>query len=372
MSIAGKPDRGERGADSTGRRQLPYYALVNDIGTMAQEELEPDSVVQVKSEHDEEGELTVGFPGPCKKRFRVPKQGVDPVTPQSARRAKAVPVTASGDEAVRLLPLVEPTKRLPELVLTESVRDQVLRLLDLVQCDSDVRQLESVYGAGAERGGVTAVFEGPPGNGKTSVVHAIANEVGARLLRAGTTETGSSYHNVGALALRDAFDFCNSARESVLLLIDDGDDLIGTRGESTSARFMDSEVAALLQSIEANPGAITFITTNLAERMDQALRSRSTVVRFGAPTRGLRQELVRRLVRSDRMAPDICLDAAVVRPLSLREVAGLCHEVVRAAAKRHLESSQLQVIRTEDFDHAFETVVGKLSTKRRIGYRHGH
>ena len=66
------------------------------------------------------------------------------------------------------------------------------------------------------------MFEGPPGNGKTSAVHAIAHEIGARLLRVGTTDTGSSYHNVGDLAIRDAFEFCDSARESVLMLIDDG------------------------------------------------------------------------------------------------------------------------------------------------------
>jgi hypothetical protein len=131
--------------------------------------------------------------------------------------------------------------------------------------------------AGNAHRGVRALFTGPSGTGKTLAARILAAEIGKDLYRVDLAavinkyigETEKNLHKV--LARAEELD--------VVLLLDEGDALLGKRTEVRGAndRYANFETNYLLQRIEGHQG-IVLITTNAAERIDTAFERRMDVV----------------------------------------------------------------------------------------------
>lgn len=138
------------------------------------------------------------------------------------------------------------------------------------------------FGTTSNRG-VRALFSGASGTGKTLAARILAAELGLDLYRVDLAavinkyigETEKNLHRV--LTRAEALD--------VVLLLDEGDALLGSRTEVRSAndRYANLETNYLLQRLEGYDG-IVVVTTNLGENIDTAFQRRmDVVVPFLAP-----------------------------------------------------------------------------------------
>jgi hypothetical protein len=164
-----------------------------------------------------------------------------------------------------------------------------------------VRQRSKVYeewgfGAKSRRGlGISALFAGTSGTGKTLSAEVLANELNLDLHRIDISSVVSKYIGETEKNLRKIFDAAESG--GAILLFDEADALFGKRSEVKDShdRYANMEVAYLLQRIESYRG-LAILTTNLKDSIDQAfLRRIRFVVQFPFPDAIQRAEIWRRV-----------------------------------------------------------------------------
>jgi hypothetical protein len=169
---------------------------------------------------------------------------------------------------------------------------------------AQLRQRITVYerwgfGARSLRGlGITALFFGPSGTGKTLAAEVLANELRLDLYRIDLSAVVSKYIGETEANLRRVFD---AAEESgAILLFDEADALFGKRSEVKDShdRYANIEVSYLLQRMEAYRG-LAILTTNLKSALDPAfLRRIRFIVQFPFPDEAERAEIWRRILPS--------------------------------------------------------------------------
>ena len=109
--------------------------------------------------------------------------------------------------------------------------------------------------------GVTALFHGPSGTGKTMAALGIAERLGVQILRIDLSRVVSKY--IGDTEKNIDRVFADAEKSGAALLIDEADALFGRRSEVKDAhdRYANIEVAFLLQRMEAYAG-LAILTTN--------------------------------------------------------------------------------------------------------------
>ena len=177
----------------------------------------------------------------------------------------------------------ESSHTLQDLVLPEENKEQLREIC------SRFRHMSVVFGEwGYECGngrdkGLTALFTGPSGTGKTMAAEAIATELELDLLRVDLSNTLSKYIGETEKNLEQVF--LKAERGNAILLFDEADALFGKRAEvrNSQDRYSNIEVSYLLQRIEEYQG-IAILTTNLRNNMDEAfLRRLNFAVEFPFP-----------------------------------------------------------------------------------------
>jgi SpoVK/Ycf46/Vps4 family AAA+-type ATPase len=141
--------------------------------------------------------------------------------------------------------------------------------------------------------GVTALFQGGPGTGKSLVAGVIARELGRPLYRVDLSRVlskwiGETEKNLGAL-----FDAAEDGE--AVLLFDEADALFAKRTEikSSNDRYANVQVDYLLQRLDEFSG-IAILTSNFGGSIDAALRRRMSFrVTFPFPDADARERLWR-------------------------------------------------------------------------------
>ena len=148
------------------------------------------------------------------------------------------------------------------------------------------------FAVASDRGlGISALFAGPSGTGKTMAAEVLANELELDLYRIDLSQVVSKYIGETEKNLRRVFDAAETA--GALLLFDEADALFGKRTEVRDShdRYANIEVSYLLQRMEAYRG-VSVLTTNLKEAIDRAfLRRIRFVVQFPFPDAALRARI---------------------------------------------------------------------------------
>jgi len=196
---------------------------------------------------------------------------------------------------------------------------------------------------GARGLGISALFAGPSGTGKTLAAEVLAGDLRLDLYRIDLSSVVSKYIGETEKNLRRVFD---AAEESgAVLLFDEADALFGKRSEVKDShdRYANIEVSYLLQRMEAYRG-LAILTTNLKTALDQSfMRRLRFVVHFpfpdaaqraeiwrrafppGAPTSGLQYDKLARLNVAGGNIRNIALNAAFIaadagRPITMAHV----------------------------------------------------
>ncbi len=194
----------------------------------------------------------------------------------SARRVSRVRVEG-------LAQLVEPRVAWDALVLPEPQRATLELIVDQVQQRATVYD-DWGFGALDARGlGITALFAGPSGTGKTLAAEVIAQRLEVDLYRVDLSAIVSKYIGETEKNLRRIFEAAEEG--GAILLFDEADALFGKRSEIKDShdRYANVEVSYLLQRMETYRG-VAILTTNVKDILDKAfLRRIRFVVSFPFP-----------------------------------------------------------------------------------------
>ncbi|MFN6482022.1 MULTISPECIES: ATP-binding protein [unclassified Nostoc] len=200
---------------------------------------------------------------------------------------------------------IEPSGDWEDLVLPEAQK-QILR-----EIAAHVRQRSTVYnnwgfGGKSARGlGISALFAGSSGTGKTLGAEVLAQKLRLDLYRIDLSSVVSKYIGETEKNLRRVFDAAEQG--GVILLFDEADALFGKRSEVKDARdrYANIEVSYLLQRMESYPG-LAVLTTNLKSAIDTAfLRRIRFVVQFPFPDTMQRAEIWRRVFPAETPTADL-------------------------------------------------------------------
>lgn len=241
---------------------------------------------------------------------------------------------------------IESTATWDDLVLPEQQR-QILR--DMA---AHVRQRAKVYqewGFAGKSGrglGISALFAGASGTGKTMAAEVVANSLGLDLYRIDLSAVVSKYIGETEKNLRRIFDAAEAG--GVVLLFDEADALFGKRTQVKDShdRHANVEVSYLLQRMEAYQG-LAVLTTNLKESLDSAfLRRIRFVVNFPFPDAKGRAEIWRRIFPSQTPTEELDFDKLAklnitggnIRNMALN-AAFLAADVSEPVRMRHLLSA---------------------------------
>jgi hypothetical protein len=212
----------------------------------------------------------------------------------------------------RLADCIEPGFELDDVILPPDRSLQLKEIVDSVRLASAVLDdwkfgLQLPYGRG-----VTVLFHGPSGTGKTMAAISLAKRLHTRVLRIDLSRVVSKY--IGDTEKNIDRIFLDAQRSGAAILIDEAEALLGKRSEVKDAhdRYANIEVAYLLQRMETYEG-LAILTTNLRQNLDPAfLRRLRFVIDFPRPDAEAREKIWRRCLPEGSHA----LDEAMIRHLA--------------------------------------------------------
>jgi hypothetical protein len=189
---------------------------------------------------------------------------------------------------------LESTATFDDLVLPAAQRALLADILAHVRHRGLVYRDWQMSGPSARGLGVSVLFAGPSGTGKTLAAEVLANALALDLYRIDLSQVVSKYIGETEKNLRRVF--AAAAASGAVLLFDEADALFGKRSEVREShdRYANVEISYLLQAMESYRG-LAVLTTNMRSALDSAfLRRLRFVVSFPFPGPAERAEIWRR------------------------------------------------------------------------------
>lgn len=146
--------------------------------------------------------------------------------------------------------------------------------------------------------GITALFAGPSGTGKTLAAEVVAHELGLTLHRVDLSSMLSKYIGESEKQLARLFDA--ALHLPTVLFFDEADAVFGKRSEVKDShdRYANAGVSYLLQRVEQHEGLIV-LASNLSKNIDEAFRRRIHVtIEFPLPDVPQREQMWRQVLPS--------------------------------------------------------------------------
>jgi SpoVK/Ycf46/Vps4 family AAA+-type ATPase len=184
-----------------------------------------------------------------------------------------------GDLAVK----VPPHARWEDLVLPE---ERIAHLREICSQAGYRHRVHDSWGFGARLGhgkGLSVLFTGPPGTGKTMAAEVLAHDLDVDLYKVDLSGVVSKY--VGETEKNLGRIFSEAQAADAILFFDEADALYGKRTEVSDAhdRYANIETSYLLQRMEEYEGMV-ILATNLRQNLDDAFTRRIRfVVEFPFP-----------------------------------------------------------------------------------------
>lgn len=179
--------------------------------------------------------------------------------------------------------------------------------------------------------GISALFGGPSGTGKTMAAQVMARSLGMALYRVDLAGVVNKYIGETEKRLRDVFDACE--RSGALLFFDEADALFGKRMQVKDShdRFANIEIDYLLQRIEQFDG-VAILATNRKNDLDPAFlrrlrfvadflnpdfRERRILWEKSLPVSAPEGERITGEIDYDRLAEEMELNGAQIKSIAL-------------------------------------------------------
>ena len=264
------------------------------------------------------------------------------LTPECLRRLKIKRKRRSRHRARR------PLLRMDQLVLSPDIHRSLGLVIAQVR---HIKVLLESWGIGETISygrGLSVLFSGPPGVGKTAAAEGLAEALEKEIIVANYSEIQSCW--VGETEKNISRIFHQATQDGAVLFWDEADSMFFNR-DSADRNWEVRDVNVLLQELERF-GGLCILATNRKVTLDPALERRLAIkVEFGRPNRKVRRELWGVLVPEKMpLGSDVDLDRLAEADLTGGEI----KNVVLNAARIALARSCRGKVRMKDFERAME------------------
>lgn len=208
--------------------------------------------------------------------------------------------------------------------------------------------------------GLSMLFAGSPGTGKTMTAEAIANAVGKQLLIVNYAQLENMW--VGETEKNIERVFQEASTRGAVLFFDEADAVFYRRGQ-TAAPWANRDVNVLLSHLESF-GGVAILATNMAGVMDLALDRRIDIaIEFEFPNIGMRKEIfMKTMPAAAPLATDVDFGELARRyPLSGGHILNTVRQAMRYAARRKGHRRQITMV---DLKKAADREVAKSKLMR--------
>lgn len=218
-------------------------------------------------------------------------------------------------ESIASFESVVPKYSLDKVILDESTKGQLARAIALI------RNQELIFDTWGFREvdpntKTILCFFGAPVTGKTMCAHAIAKELGKRIMIASYASIESKWVGEGPKNMRKIFK--DAADQNALLFFDEADSFLSKRvnnAETGSDKHYNRMSNEMFQLLEEYDGVVIF-ATNLVSDFDKAFKSRIlSFIEFNLPDTDTRVKLIESMIPS-KLPLSEPLSANIIQPLA--------------------------------------------------------
>ena len=250
--------------------------------------------------------------------------------------------------------VVRPRFAMADLVLADTTREGLLDALTELRHKGLMYRRWGLRKVVKKTKGLSLLFAGPPGTGKTMAAEAIASELGRPLHVVNYAQLENMWVGETEKNIEHAFHAALDA--GGLLFFDEADAVFQRRGFMATP-WMNRDVNVLLSQMENYPGVV-ILATNLAKVMDRALDRRIDIaVEFPIPDATLRRKIYERLVPKEApLAKGVDFEALAKK---YTMSGGSILNVVRQAMRNSLRRGKRHRITMVDFTRAAEREMKK-------------
>lgn len=232
---------------------------------------------------------------------------------------------------------IEPKYSLSQMVLCDSVKEELLKVIVLIK---NLNKIYNEWGFSKIDASPRCVvnFFGPPGTGKTMAAHAVASELGQKILPLNYSDIESKFWGDAPKNLASAFKIAES--EKCVLFFDEADSFLGKRimnVSSSSDQAVNSLRSQMLILLENFTGTVIF-ATNLHKNYDKAFESRILKhIEFFLPDEKLRSQIILKMIPED---------APISNDVKNPEFIGKLSEIIEGFSPREIKNTILDVLTT--------------------------
>jgi hypothetical protein len=276
----------------------------------------------------------------------------DEITPEAITAAcRSAARLELGDLAQRVIPRFDSAS---ELFLPARQFDQFREVLQAMRSLTEVH-----YAWGTARvwneGGISVLFAGPPGTGKTMAAEILASELDLPMYRIDLSQVVNKYIGETEKNLKRIFDAADVS--DALLLFDEADSIFGRRTEARDAhdRYANLEISYLLGRMEQFKG-LAVLATNRKKDLDEAfLRRLRYVIDFPLPGVEQRRRIWEQAIPSGADATQVDVNFLASRfPMAgghIRSVIfNACLQSVQGASRPVLGMEQVLIALKRELD----------------------
>lgn len=139
--------------------------------------------------------------------------------------------------------------------------------------------------------GVSAIFTGPPGTGKTMAANIIARKLGLEIYKVDLSQIVDKY--IGETEKRLEEVFARAEKSHMVLFFDEADSILGKRSEvkESKDKYANTEVSYLLQRMEEYDGIVLMATNNRMNIDPAFIRRFRFEVSFHMPSKEQRRNI---------------------------------------------------------------------------------
>ena len=180
-----------------------------------------------------------------------------------------------------------------DLILPPEQKNRLKEACDQVAYQRRVYEQWGFGGKVAYGRGVSMLFNGPPGTGKTMAAQVIANRLHLELYKVDLSGVISKYIGETEKQLGAVFDEVKKSQS--ILFFDEADALFGKRSETKDShdRYANIQTSYLLQKMEEYDG-IVILASNFLQNFDEAFRRRlKFIIEFTLPDEERREQIWR-------------------------------------------------------------------------------